>query len=766
MRITFRLARLELKALFYSPIAWLMLTIFLVQCALSYTSRIDSLVSLQELRGHSGALNFLTQKIIGLPTGIMPGVMGWLYLYMPLLTMGVMSRETASGTIRLLYSSPVKMREIVLGKYLALLVYSLLLTLVVAIFGIAALCHIQSPDTGMIFSGLLAVFLLLATYSAIGLFMSCLTTYQVVAAISTLALFAVLGNIGTVWQDVDFVRDITYFLSISGRASEMVSGLITTKDVIYFLVIIYIFLGLSVYKLRSARESKPAPVKVGRYLLVLVAGLAIGYISSRPALVGYYDATTTQTNTLTPNSQKAIGELKDAPLEVTTYVNLFDKFVSFGLPKAHNWLLSRWTPFLRFKPDIRFRYVYYYDSVQNDRMFDTYHGKNLPEVAERYAKTFKTDTSLFLPPDSIHKLIDLRPEMNRMVMRLSYNGKSTFLRMFDDLDPFPSETETSAALKRLTTARLPRIAFVQGELERSIDRMGERDYKMLVNSPAARLSLINQGFDVETVSLDKEISADITVLVIADPKVAFTPQALEILQHYITAGGNLLVMGEPGKKEVLNAVVQPLGVQFTDGILVQPARDKSPDLLLPRTAATAGTLSKGMAATVRANMKVAMPGAAALSYVDKGEFKMTPLLTTDPRQTWIRLAPLVTDSADVVFSPAEGDVRADVPVALQLTRTINGREQRIFITGDADFMSNNELGRRNMKTANFLFCTSLMGWFTHGQFPIDTSRPSSRDNSMKLTSEGVKRMKIALVWILPGILAAGGIILLIRRKRK
>jgi len=105
--------------------------------------------------------------------------------------MGLISREINGGTIKLLYSSPVKIQQIVFGKYLAMMVYSLVLIAIVGIFMIAGMFNIKSADGGMLLSGTLGFYLLLCTYSAIGLFMSCLTTYQVVAAVST---FVMIGN--------------------------------------------------------------------------------------------------------------------------------------------------------------------------------------------------------------------------------------------------------------------------------------------------------------------------------------------------------------------------------------------------------------------------------------------------------------------------------------------------------------------------------------------------------------------------------------------
>lgn len=67
---------------------------------------------------------------------------------------------------------------------------------------------------------------MICAYAAIGLFMSTLTSYQVVAAVGTLAVLAALNYIENVGQDIPFVRDITYWLSISGRADTFFKGMI------------------------------------------------------------------------------------------------------------------------------------------------------------------------------------------------------------------------------------------------------------------------------------------------------------------------------------------------------------------------------------------------------------------------------------------------------------------------------------------------------------------------------------------------------------
>ncbi len=803
MKTTIKIARTELALLFYSPIAWFLLVAFLFQSGLAYTSSIEGYLTQQQMGGIGlRYLQFLSSNIFAPPYGIWPSLAGKLYLYLPLLTMGLMSRELSSGTIKLLYSSPIKVREIIFGKFIAMMVYNFVLIAILAIIVICALFNIRAADAGLLFSGLLGLYLLLCAYAAIGLFMSCLTSYQVVAALSTLVLLAALSYIGTVWQDKDFVRDLTYFLSISGRADHMLEGLINTKDILYFLVIIFVFLGFGIYKLQSDRESKPVWVKASRYTLIVVAALTIGYLTSRPGWIGYWDNTSTKTMTLTEGGQKILKETGDAPIEVTTYVNLLDNRFWYGRPDQRNQDMARWEPYLRFKPNIKFNYVYYYDSTGDKNLFKYNPGMTVSALAEKYAKSMKMDLAMFKTPAEIRKLIDLRPEQNRYVMHLQYKDRSTFLRLYDDQRVFPSEAETGAAIKRLLQAKLPKIVFLQGEGERSIDKAGDRHYDLLTGKITFRYALVNQGFDVETVSLkDQEIPDDIAALVIADPKVGLDTVTLRKINAYIARGGNLLIAGEPGKQSLLNPLLSTLGVQLMDGMLVEQSKNFSPELIQTFLAPAGIDLSRQLKDDALDSLPVTMRGSAALSYSKDGPFAISPLVINNASSSWnkkirpdqdqletaednsavanLPAGTIVTYIGDqpeekkkkpegpaLAYSPELGDQKGPLPVALSLTRNINGKQQRIVVSGDADFLSNSELARQNIRTANFDFSTAVFSWFSYGQFPIDGYRPPSVDKRLTLTDSGLSFLKILLLGILPGLLLLIGAVTLIRRKRK
>jgi len=87
------------------------------------------------------------------------------------------------------------------------------------------------------------------------------------------------------------------------------------------------------------------------------------------------------------------------------------------------------------------------------------------------------------------------------VMQLKYKGRTTFLRTFDDNIFWPEDVQIAAAFKRLLQDTLPRFYFVTGDLERNIYKSGEREYRYNSIDKTNRWSLINVGFDADTLSL-------------------------------------------------------------------------------------------------------------------------------------------------------------------------------------------------------------------------------------------------------------------------
>ena len=105
MRKILKIAGNELRALFCSPVAWFILVIFAVQSGMTFTDLFRSVLR-QQFMGEPIEYSITTALLTGM-SGTFTVIQQYLYLYVPLLTMGLMSREFGSGSIKLLYSSPV-----------------------------------------------------------------------------------------------------------------------------------------------------------------------------------------------------------------------------------------------------------------------------------------------------------------------------------------------------------------------------------------------------------------------------------------------------------------------------------------------------------------------------------------------------------------------------------------------------------------------------------------------------------------------------------
>ena len=162
MKALKRIALTELQVMFYSPIAWFILIIFLIQVSMAFNGSFAGVVAASEMG--RGLYNLTSGVFYNPMFGMFARLLSYLYLYIPLLTMGIMSRELSSGSIKLLYSSPVSNFQIIFGKYLAVVVYALLMTFVVAMFVIYGACTIENFDIAPCLVGLLGMFLLICAY--------------------------------------------------------------------------------------------------------------------------------------------------------------------------------------------------------------------------------------------------------------------------------------------------------------------------------------------------------------------------------------------------------------------------------------------------------------------------------------------------------------------------------------------------------------------------------------------------------------------------
>lgn len=766
MKMIYKIAKTELKTLFYSPIAWLILIVFTVQSSLGFMRVLDSSVTLQEL---GRALHGVTHRIYSHHRiGLFTTIQQYLYLYIPLLTMGLMSKEISYGSIKLLYSSPIKNREIILGKYLAMIFYSLIIVGILFLYVLYGFFTIENMDIAPALTGLLGMFLLMSAYAAIGLFMSSLTSYQVVAAIGTLAILSLLNMVGTLWQEIALVREITYWLSIRGRSSEFIAGLICSEDVLYFLIVVALFLTFAIIRLKAHRQKSTFSKTFSKYTLAFLVAMFLGYFSARPKLMVYHDSTRTKSNTLTQNSQDVLKRL-EGKVVINTYSNILDRYYYLGLPRGEMTDLRRFRQYLRFKPDMKLKYFRYYHASNNPGL-----EKRFPDMTDRermveLSRVLRLDSAIFKTPEEIYKLEDLSGESYRFVRTInSESGQKTFLRVFDDMEVTPSEAEITAAFKRLVMD-LPKVGFLTGHGERSSGRLRDRDYNKLAQEKPFRYSLINQGFDFYDVELSQPIPEEIDILIISDLRAPLTENEEQLLDQYIARGGNLIVAGEPSSRDYTNRVLSKFGVEMYPGTLVKESENYAPDFVVGIPTQEAGDMIYWINTMVKKDYVLSMPTASALKYDSSSDFSVIELFRSESEgDIWNEVETTNFIDGKAKLNPKAGEERLNsAPLVLALSREINDKEQKIIVLGDADCLSNGEIGleRTGIAAMNYNFIMGAFYWLSDYEAPIDVRRPPSTDNKLNLSLAGITRARWGFVGVIPLLLLISYLTIWIRRRR-
>lgn len=766
MRSILRILKTELKVFFYSPIAWLILLVFAVQVGVAFCGLYADNLRYQEI-GYP--VYEATAKLISGMRGLFVQMLNNLYLYIPLLTMGLMSREYSNGSIKLLYSSPVSNTQIIIGKYLSTMVYGLLLVLVMCLPTIFVAMYVESPDIKMMAVAALGVYMTICAYSAIGLFLSTITQYQVVAVISTLIVLAVLNFIGNVGQEYDLVRDITFWLSISGRSKVFLEGMICTREVLYFILVIFLFLSMSIIKLRGQRLKLPKWKTALNYTGILVVVFSLGLLSSSPKFIKYYDATQAKSNTLTEYSQEVMSKITDG-LTITTYANVLDETWFYAEPRSKNRDLMRFEKYVRFKPEIKQKYVYYYGDFYSNYRYerDEYKDKTPHDLVQAIYRWSRQDTTTYMPQEKVWEMDDIRAEGGRMVRVLSRdNGRKAILRLFDDSHIHPSETEITVAMKTLVDR--PAVpGFVVGHGERSMNDNGENGYGLLATHRVGRHALINQGFAPREISLEKPIPIDVDFLVISDVKSPFSEVEMENYRNFVDRGGNLLILGEPRRQKNMNPLIEPLGLKFADNLLVSP-NDLYADDLIIADVQPCEAMSPSFAALAQQGIKATMPSACAIEKLPaRNGFFIDDIMVTADKGVWIETRTRDFANDKSVLNPEDGEVEKQYAVATVASRKVKGKDQIIIVTGDSDLFSPKELNanRAGVSASNFNYFNEFMYSMTLGKYPINIDREPSPDVRFTASHEVLPWMNFIYKWFIPAIILISCLVVLIRRKRR
>jgi len=248
--MAFTIAGRELRTMFLSPLAWSILGVIQIILGFLFLVLLDTYITdIQPRYAGFEQMPGVTDFIVA---GLFQNAGVILLMVTPLLTMRLISEERRNRTLSLLFTAPISMAEIVLGKYLGVLSFLFIMVGLITLMPLSLLLG-GGLDFGKLAANVLGLMLLLAGFASLGLFISALANQPTVAAIST------FGALLLLWI-IDWSRNATggvlEYLSMMHHYDRLLKGLMSTTDVAYFVLFILAFLVLSVHTLDNDRLQK------------------------------------------------------------------------------------------------------------------------------------------------------------------------------------------------------------------------------------------------------------------------------------------------------------------------------------------------------------------------------------------------------------------------------------------------------------------------------------------------------------------------------
>ncbi len=236
----------ELRRLFTSPLAWVILAFLQLILAWVFLGRLNTFLELQPQIAMMPAAPGLTEIVVAPVFGTATIV---LLMVVPLLSMRLIAEERRNQTLPFLMSAPVSITQIVLAKFLGLLAFlalavGLLVLMAVSLYAGGKL------DLGLLAGNMLGLLLLCSSFAAVGLYLSCLTAHPLVAGVGTFAVLLGLWLVNMSTSDPDSVLNA---ISLIKHYDTFARGTLALSDLVYYPVLTSLFLLLSIRRLDADR---------------------------------------------------------------------------------------------------------------------------------------------------------------------------------------------------------------------------------------------------------------------------------------------------------------------------------------------------------------------------------------------------------------------------------------------------------------------------------------------------------------------------------
>jgi ABC-type uncharacterized transport system involved in gliding motility auxiliary subunit len=429
-------------------------------------------------------------------------------------------------------------------------------------------------------------------------------------------------------------------------------------------------------------------------LLVAAAGLLIWVVKDTRA---QWDLTSGQRNSLSDATRKVLDNMK-GPINITAYATARDA----AQGNLRQQIADFVAPYQRAKPDITLQFID--------------------------------------PTNSPNETKAANVRMNGELI-VAYGSRSEHLTGL-------SEQSMANMLQRLLRGKEQQVAWITGHGEPALDGRANFDLGSFGQQ------LATKGFHVTPLNLAvaQEVPDNISVLIITSPRTPLQKGEVDKIRSYLTRGGNLLWLIDPGALNGLEPIAEYLGLVLSPGVVIDPLGAK-----LGAAPTTAIGLAYGMhPITEGFTLNTVFPLDRKIELKqDNGEWRATRLVDV-AQSGWLE-----TDNVKEPRFDKGRDVPGPITIAVALERKVKDKDQRVTLIGGSGFLSNAFLGNGG----NLDLGVNMLNWLAQDENLITIQPRPTVDSQLKLTQNGVNALGFTFLILLPAIfLFTGGTIWWRRRK--
>lgn len=233
MRTILAITRKELEQYFASPIAYVVIALFLILVGVFYGVYLRLYIQNAAMAAQMGGEGQdVTQNVI---RPLIGNISFFFVIILPMLSMRQFAEEKKQGTYELLMTSPITITQLVVGKFLGVMTVVLIVLLLLGLYPLLLMAFGGHPDPGPLLTGFIGLLLLGAAFSGFCLFASAITKSQIIAVMLGFVVFIVFWIINFLTSSEEWYGKLLQYVSIYQRFEDFTKGILNLNDVFYYI---------------------------------------------------------------------------------------------------------------------------------------------------------------------------------------------------------------------------------------------------------------------------------------------------------------------------------------------------------------------------------------------------------------------------------------------------------------------------------------------------------------------------------------------------